>query len=1198
MKFRLPIIALSLALGWISPVSTVAAPAPDGLITVSRATSPQVSYGIRNQGDDLLLVIDAGSFEAGGKGVSVTVGVSADRVITLDGDTAAQISYGKNHTRFTFSIPGSRLVDSAAGWKKLRLAFAVSWAGGPDGQARLRERFLHITPGAAHTGVSPNTADWLPIDLAEVERFAADRAQEIVIDFPQPLDGKATIVIDDAKGKRIRNLISAQVFSKGKHRIVWDGLDEAGNVIAPGAYSWRSISHPGLAPKHLFDFVDTPGSNHSTLHAAAFNGSSLFFAAPVSEGGFEFVEFAPDGTFKRGFNPPHGHGLRDVALAVDDTYLYAAHDGRAWSYKVDTTKPDWKATNTISLMRVDVKSWDIAEFPGKVRYASLATVEVGPGSEGARPDVRALAGMALFSGRLYVGDSVNNQVMVIDPATAQIERTFPLDSPVALAASAQGLYAIAGGKLIELKPDSGQVREIAALTGKPEGLTVGPDGRFFVADQQDQVVRVFTSTGRPSGIIGEPGGVVTGPYNSLKFHNPRGLVFAEDRLWMTEVDRWAPKRLSSYDIASGKVLNEFFGPTNYGSQGAGFDYADHTRWIGQGTLFDIDFKTGKSKALAILGGEDTRRHTFWRQDGRTFVISSGKATFIQELTAAGLKPHALISSAHQYSYSKSWQPPQAFLEAFTKTYPNEKLTIDETGTLNRGQPGKGFGMLWVDKNGDGEMQTEEIEFATTADRLAGSGWSHDLHDLTIRVPAMVGGKTVLVTLKPDGWWPGGAPKYPALNDAVKAGIPVNNTGPHQVESAVDRFGNTILNSNPLTAYAPDGRQLWTYRNEWSGVHGSHEAPLPLVGQLQGVLFFSGVVHLDDQSDVMLMNGNHGQAFIMTTDGLYIDAIFPDVRMMSNPQAGGVGVLGGECFGGTFGYSEKDGNYYFQGGGIAYRIYRVDGLRDTKRGGGKLQVTAAQAAAAERGQHRLVAESSPLRTATAGWTGTPLVIDGLDDDWADIPSTNWDKGGRFPVKVRMASDAKMLYLHYTVRDESPWVNQGKDWQALFKTGDGIDFQFGPGASANPMRGGPVPGDTRLFIAPSANGDVAVLYRHRVPGARESEGVVFQSPWRSEKVDVVRKLTSAKIAVQRGNNEYRVEVAVPLAEFSLPSLAGAKVRGDFGVIYGDGEGTTNVFRNYWSNQATGLVNDVPGEIMLTPSLWGDIIFDAAVRDGGAR
>ena len=32
-----------------------------------------------------------------------------------------------------------------------------------------------------------------------------------------------------------------------------------------------------------------------------------------------------------------------------------------------------------------------------------------------------------------------------------------------------------------------------------------------------------------------------------------------------------------------------------------------------------------------------------------------------------------------------------------------------------------------------------------------------------------------------------------------------------------------------------------------------------------------------------------------------------------------------------------------------------------------------------------------------------------------------------------------------------------------------------------------------------------------------------------------------------------------------------------------------RTYWANQATGLVNDVPGEIMLAPGLWGEATFE---------
>jgi hypothetical protein len=348
--------------------------------------------------------------------------------------------------------------------------------------------------------------------------------------------------------------------------------------------------------------------------------------------------------------------------------------------------------------------------------------------------------------------------------------------------------------------------------------------------------------------------------------------------------------------------------------------------------------------------------------------------------------------------------------------------------------------------------------------------------------------------------------------------------------------------------------------------------------LQGSLFYSGMAPLDDASDVMLINGNHGRAFVMSGDGLYIDEMFPDVRMMTNPQANGIGILGGECFGGTFGRA-KDGTYYFQGGGISYRIYRVEGLDQTQRATGKLEVSGPQALAAARNQAR-----DAVKT-----TETPVVKIPRGKEPNTI-AAKWERDGNFPVTVKAAQDGLLLYLQYEVADASPWVNHGKDWQALFKTGDGIDLQLGTDPAGDPKRRGPVRGDLRLFVAPMGEENVAVLYRHRLPGAPAGEAVNFQSPWRSEKVDSVRRLDSAKIEVQRGGDGYKLKLAVPLAELGLADPSGLALRGDFGVIYGDPAGTINTFRNYHANRATGLVNDVPGEIMLSPDLWGEIRFEA--------
>ncbi|MBI5832515.1 MAG: hypothetical protein HZB16_09445, partial [Armatimonadetes bacterium] len=109
---------------------------------------------------------------------------------------------------------------------------------------------------------------------------------------------------------------------------------------------------------------------------------------------------------------------------------------------------------------------------------------------------------------------------------------------------------------------------------------------------------------------------------------------------------------------------------------------------------------------------------------------------------------------------------------------------------------------------------------------------------------------------------------------------------------------------------------------------------------------------------------------------------------------------------------------------------------------------------------------------------------------------------------------------------------------------------------------------------------------------AESVVFQSPWRAEKVDSVKRLGEARVAVLKAGDGYRLEGAIPWSALGAVPV-GRSLRADFGVIYGDTEGTINRLRNYWSNQATMLVNDVPGEIMLTPRLWGTLRFEEAGR-----
>ncbi len=1126
---------------------------------VSSALSPRVAYAVVPTATGLTLIVDVGALTPDGLGTALTVGLAAAKTCVLT-DKDARIARANGIARYTFTIPAATLSEHDADWARLRMGMAVAWAGGPFGVERQRERFRHLGSGATHGGLSPNPEDWLPLDLSEYRRTVADTRNRIVIPFMQPMTGKATVVLEDAQGRRVRNLIAGKPLTAGAHDLAWDGLDEEGQVVTPGTYHWRAASHPGITPQFLFSFCNDAGPNHTCLNAATASGPLTFFGAPVTEGGFAIMALDAQGQCVQHYAPIMGTGIERVALAAEGDTLYAAHDGAPWSKDRGPL---------LSITRFNIQSGQAVDYPGNRRFVVLQSWDARD------PKGLALGGLAALHGKLYLANRVTDTVLVLDAATCAKIAEIPVPAPGALTAAGEAVYAVSGHGVVKIDPATQAVTPFLTDPAlAPEGVAFDAKGACYVSDGATHTVRVYGAAGKFRRALGTPGGEYKGKYDAARMVNPRGLTVAADgKLWVTE-ERWTPKRLVAWDPEKGTVVAEHFGPTAYGAGGAGFDELDHTRWIGLGTQWKLDFAKKTATPVSILGSHFGATHYhFLHQDGRTFLIGFAGYTTISELLPDGsVKDLAFVGSSHRFSFAAGWHPPQAFIDAFAKAYPGRYFGD------------KGPGVMWVDRNGDGEMQPDEFDFSTASSFFAGAYWGHDQHDLTLRLPATVAGKRVLVVLKPDGYYPGGAPKYPVLNDACHAGTPVAMSN-NEEETAVDDAGNLLVNSDPhMTSFAPDGTLRWTYPNRWSNVGGSHSAPLPEIGVMQGALFFLGVTPLDKQGEVFMMNGNHGRFFVLTTDGLYLDEMFKDVRLGGSWDEY---MIGGECFGGFFAKAE-DGKYYLQSGSIQYRVFRIDGLDALKRTQGTLIVTPAQVAASERNLTRAVAVAAAPKTAVLPRLTAAPSLDGSGKAWSGAGDVRWDKSGQFPVRTQLGYDATNLYLACDVADPSPWVNGGADWTLLFKTGDSVNLELGTDPRANPQRTGPVPGDLRLLIAPFGGKPTAVLYRYRQPGA--AHPVTFTCPWRSEVVDAVTLLPDAKITVHTRGNGYTLEAAVPLADLGWQPQPGSTLKADVGVLFGDPDGKATMLRSYWSNQATGLVNDVPGEIMLFPNLWGTLTVTA--------
>jgi hypothetical protein len=72
-----------------------------------------------------------------------------------------------------------------------------------------------------------------------------------------------------------------------------------------------------------------------------------------------------------------------------------------------------------------------------------------------------------------------------------------------------------------------------------------------------------------------------------------------------------------------------------------------------------------------------------------------------------------------------------------------------------------------------------------------------------------------------------------------------------------------------------------------------------------------------------------------------------------------------------------------------------------------------------------------------------------------------------------------------------------------------------------------------------------------------------------------------------NGYTVTVAIPWAVPGVDPKPDLNLRGDVGFILSDPSGTINAARVSWSNKNTGLVMDQPGEAIITPQGFGDLL-----------
>ena len=477
----------------------------------------------------------------------------------------------------------------------------------------------------------------------------------IPIRFTLPEEGYVTLVIEDANGKRIRNLMAETKFPAGDNIAWWDGMDDLGRdpeayrhgvyripeqFVQPGSYRVRGLWRKQIDLRYEFsiynagqpawEIADSTGAwlaNHTPPCAALFvpadrapGGKPLvYLGSYVSEGGHGLAWVDLEGRKQGGVGWVGGNWTGAQFLARDDGpeaitnhFAYAA---ASWSSEDDPNRAKEKRGE----IRLTALTPDGNKPILKHNYVPPGSLERKPAGESNWGE--QLGGMAVRDGMIVFSLTKLNQLVFVDAKAKKVIGTADLPNPRGIAfgfGQSKFLYVLSGRKLLrfnfcDLSLSSENIllpqpvvliSEAADSSSKrgledPRQLTLDSDGNIYVSDRgASHQVKVFAADGKFLRVIGTAGLPKAGPYDALHMNNPDSLTIDSlNRLWVTEND-FQPKRVGIWTL-DGKLVRDFYGPSEYGGGGK-LDPQDKTKFYYHGMEFRLDWDKGIDRLVNVF----------------------------------------------------------------------------------------------------------------------------------------------------------------------------------------------------------------------------------------------------------------------------------------------------------------------------------------------------------------------------------------------------------------------------------------------------------------------------------------------------------------------------------------------------------------------------------------------------------------------
>ncbi|HUU69366.1 MAG TPA: hypothetical protein VM186_07570 [Planctomycetota bacterium] len=793
--------------------------------------------------------------------------------------------------------------------------------------------------------------------------------------------------------------------------------------------------------------------------------------------------------------------------------------------------------------------------------------------------VYGVAPLQHIGGEVPFDHLVARRIAVYDGATGKLEgeRVSGINGPIAFNYDGE-LFAIRGKAVAKVDEQTLEQTDFITDMIRPYLMDFDPQGRLYVYDhdRSQRIVRVYDPTGKYLHTIGAPAPKKAGPWDPTNLDELCALsVDGVGNIWMVYPHE-NPRRFMQFRT-DGTFVREYLGNTHYGGGGV-LDPYDKSRVYWKDVMFKLDWKTGKHAVKSLLS------MNYW--EASPWSGTAFRNTLVP-IVIGGVKYLVTCPLSHGdwqnvgavYIYNeKTMTMRMAAAMGMAASFPF--LDTPEYAASLGGKPLQEFRFLWIDRNGDGTVQQQEVTFSPM---LKAHGLGRFDHELGIMF---------------------GSLRY-EVGEFLADGTPVyvERQLPFETECTLNRLLNgnyfrfgSLGDMSVNEVITPQGERVWHYP-AWTGVSGLWIPPWQ-PGVVTNQFGWSGhAVHDGALGEFFVIHANTGQMNIWTSDGLLAGHVTyhlndPRARRFPSEHKRGTRLdpltLGQEHFSHYF-TKTHDGKYYIVAGGNHISVVEVKGLEKFRRLGGEIVVTPELYKATQEWQtqqaRRQVFARAPvvectevfgrqnIQSMTNEQTGVPVC--------ASIPGL---------AELRMAYTDRHLLLCWKIRNAGPFKNSGDDFRRIFKTGGAVDLQIGTDPDADPARRRPAAGDLRLVISMVNGKPTAVLYRPVAPGApKEHAWETYTQAGGTTAFDQVVKLTNVAVEVV---GAHTVFAAVPLTTLGLTITDDLLLKMDWGVLSTDG-GSVTTARRYWANKMAVGVMDEPTEAKLTPDLWGHVRFKSAAN-----